>query len=256
MSAAETASGLELAAQVEAKHKEKILSAKHASGVIAVFEHSSTDIAGEIGRHAIKRGFNLASFRVDRQETDLPEFGSFDMLLVMGSYESVNSRSATWIERERDFLTAAVEFGTPVLGVCFGAQLLAQSLGGSVSRLDEPEVGWKQIEVNDERLVARGPWMVWHEDYVTVPQGAEVLAKSDVCVQAFTAGLHLGVQFHPEVSPQLLTAWTSHQRTSETADPAAVERLHAGVDEHAQTSSNNAARLLERFLERSGLSGH
>ncbi len=232
------------------------MSVKHASRVIAVFEHSSTDIAGEIGRHAVDRGFNLASFRVDRHETELPELGSFAMLLVMGSYESVNSRSATWIERERDFLTAAVEVGTPVLGVCFGAQLLAQSLGGSVSRLDEPEVGWKQIEVSDEGLVVPGPWMVWHEDYVTVPQGAEVLARSDVCVQAFSAGLHLGVQFHPEVSPQLLAKWTSHQRTSETADPAAVERLHSGIDEHAQTSSNNAARLLQGFLERSGLSSY
>jgi GMP synthase (glutamine-hydrolysing) len=231
------------------------LNVEKPSGVIAVLEHSSTDVAGEIGRHAIDHGFELASYRVDLEDTQLPELGAFEMLLVMGSYESVNNSSVAWIERERTFVTEVVEAGTPVLGVCFGAQLLAQALGGSVERLGEPEVGWKLVEVSDETLVVPGPWMVWHEDHVRVPDGAEVLARSDVCVQAFSAGPHLGVQFHPEVSPELLRAWTSHQRTSETADPAAVQRLHAGIAEHAEASTTNAAGLLDRFLDRAGLRG-
>jgi len=176
--------------------------------------------------------------------------------MVTGSESSVNDDSVPGLVRERDCVRAAVEAGTPVLGICFGAQLLAQALGGSVSRLDEPEVGWKVLETSDEDLVNPGPWLLWHEDHVQVPPGAQVLARSDVCLAAFSAGPHLGVQFHPEVSPELLLAWIEQQRTSESADPEALQRLATGIEEHAQASSRAAARLLDRFLAGASLGGH
>jgi GMP synthase (glutamine-hydrolysing) len=176
-------------------------------------------------------------------------------LLVTGSESSVNDDSVPGLARERDALRAAVDAGTPVLGVCFGAQLLAQALGGSVSRLDQPEVGWKLLETSDDDMVAPGPWLLWHEDHVALPPGAQLLATSDICLAAFSAGPHLGVQFHPEVSPHLLAAWIEQQRTSEHADAEALERLAAGIEEYGERSSENAAGLVDRFLQGAGLEG-
>jgi GMP synthase (glutamine-hydrolysing) len=222
-------------------------------GTVAVFEHSSTDVAGEIGRHLADRGFEIVPFQVHHDDAELPELGSFEVLMVTGSESSVNDDSVPGLARERDVVRAAVDAGTPVLGICFGAQLLAQALGGSVSRLDEPEVGWKLVETKDDDLVAPGPWLLWHEDHVAVPPGAHVLATSDICLAAFSAGPHLGVQFHPEVSPHLLSAWIEQQRTSEHANAEALQRLAAGIDQYGETSSKNAAGLVDRFLARAGL---
>ena len=61
----------------------------------------------------------------------------------------------------------------PLLAICFGAQVLSHALGGTVSRTDRPEIGWYELDAPD---VARGPWMEWHDDVFTVPEGFDVLA--------------------------------------------------------------------------------
>ena len=83
---------------------------------------------------------------------------------------------------DRDAHTA---HGVPIYGICYGNQIMAHALGGTVERAREPEIGWHQIVSDVPEVISEGPWMQWHYDVVTVPPGAEELARSAVGPQAW-----------------------------------------------------------------------
>ncbi len=96
---------------------------------LAVLQHSDSDLPGLLGVRARALGLAFRSYRADHGVGGLPEPGSFDLLVVMGSAASVLDPSVRWIEPERLLVADAVAAQVPVLGVCFGGQLLAQVLG-------------------------------------------------------------------------------------------------------------------------------
>jgi GMP synthase-like glutamine amidotransferase len=132
----------------------------------------------------------------------------------------------------------------PVLGVCFGAQSLAVALGGSVVRAARWERGWMAVATDDPDLVPSGPWFQWHEDAILPPPGATVVARTDLCVQAFTIGPHLAVQFHPEVTDIQVASWAT-----DAEDPQRDE-LVARTRAELPAARARAAALLDRFLAR------
>ena len=132
---------------------------------------------------------------------ELPVPNSFRALIVPGHPAAVYD-STPWIEDERRFITDCAAQGTPVLGICFGAQLLAEVLGGCVRPMEEPELGWCEFTGADPY---GGSWFSWHGDQVLPPAHAIALASSDNCIQAFRVGHHVGVQFHPEMTHGLIT---------------------------------------------------
>ena len=110
----------------------------------------------------------------------------------------------------------------PILGLCFGGQMLARVLGGEVYRGDECEIGWLPVRTNDPSLVPEGPWFQWHFDVITAPPGATSIAETDLGAQAFVAGRSLGLQFHPEVTPEIMDEWVRayrHELDEEGVDP-------------------------------------
>ena len=112
----------------------------------------------------------------------------------MGSIESVTDGAVPWIGPERRLVAAAVDDGVPVLGVCFGGQLLAEVLGGTV-----PRRAPARARVAGSRPPIRPgtgrPWLDWHEDALPAPRGRAV-ARTDV-FQAFVEGLHTGLRSIP-----------------------------------------------------------
>ena len=108
-----------------------------------------------------------------------------------------------------------------MLGICFGGQLLARVLGGRSFR-SESEIGWLPVRSDEPSLVPEGPWFQWHFDSFTAPPGAQLIADSPVGPQAYTIGHSLGVQFHPEVTPQIMEAWVTayrHELDQQGVDP-------------------------------------
>ena len=206
-----------------------------------------------LGTRAAELGFEVHEFRADGDADPLPAPEEFAGIVVMGSIESVNDARLEWVARERDVVAAAVDRNVPVLGVCFGGQLLAQALGGRVVPSPEPEVGWRSIRTDDPSLVLEGPWLLWHEEAVVTPPGAMVVARTDVAVQAYTEGHHVGLQFHPEVTTDLISSWLAdaQQRGQVTAEQRRA--LWDDVDSLAGTSATNAAHLFDEFLRRAGL---
>ncbi|MEZ5215091.1 MAG: gamma-glutamyl-gamma-aminobutyrate hydrolase family protein [Ilumatobacteraceae bacterium] len=201
---------------------------------------------GFIGRRFEELGASLDPWERELDEWPPPEelLAGVDHLVLLGSEWSVYwPEHAGPVERESQLARAAVAAGVPVLGICYGAQLLAHALGGAVGPAATPEIGWYTVDpVGDHPLHAvltPGPWMQWHSDVIDPPPGAAVLARSPVGVQAWTSPGVLAVQFHPEVTPTMVEQWSdgSHElvefrpgpgRTPRTHRPGGGRRSHPG----------------------------
>ena len=218
---------------------------------IAFLQHSPTDVPGLLGGFAVDAGLDVSVHRPDLGPGALPVPGSFDLLVVMGSIESTYDRRVPWIAPERALVAGAVEAGVPVLGVCFGGQLLAEVLGGSVARGTGTEIGWVRIRTEDAR-VESGPWLNWHDDVITCPPGAEAVARSDLALQAFVQGVHTGVQFHPEVTVDVVHRWIDDARDRDGVADEVVAALLDGFDEGVRGAEVQARALFEGFLDRAG----
>lgn len=139
------------------------------------------------------------------------------MLVVMGALDSCTDEHLPWLDAESRFVCSALGRGIPVLGICFGAQLLAQLIGGKVVPGGAIERGLVEVRSEAPDTMLAGRWYAHHRDSLVPPAEAEVLAESDACVQAFAYGPHLGLQFHPEVTATTIDTWrTSFHGTHAT----------------------------------------
>jgi len=219
---------------------------------ITFLQHSPSDVPGLLGVLAGESGLDVTVRRTD-VEGGLPAPDSFDLLVVMGSIESVYDPSVTWIAPERALVAHSVERGVPVLGICFGGQLLADVLGGTVSRAPRTEIGWGCIDTVDMERIGPGPWLNWHDDAFTCPPGAEALATSEVSLQAFVDGPLTGVQFHPEATRAVVHGWIDDARDRDGVADEDVARLLAGFDDDGLGPVDQTRALLDGFLTRANV---
>jgi GMP synthase-like glutamine amidotransferase len=174
----------------------------------------------------------------------MPDPRRYAFVATLGSNRNPNDTDEPAVAEELVLLERAIAQDVPVLGLCFGGQALAVALGGRVERAPEPELGWTEIETDEPELVPPGPWLEWHYDRFSVPPGATEIARTARASQAFRHGRHLGVQFHPESTVEVVEHW------------AAFDRERAGhVDIAATPEQRSAARraafaLFDGFLER------
>jgi GMP synthase-like glutamine amidotransferase len=161
--------------------------------------------AGLLGEWLAARG-ELVTVQLHAGERP-PDAAGFDRVVVLGSERAADDDGVPWQADVQATLRAADAAGVPILGVCFGAQALARALGGAVRRASRPELGWVQVGTRVPALVPDGPWLSWHDDELLPPPGAEVLAANESGVQAYRVRRHAGVQFHPEVTPEIVAAW-------------------------------------------------
>jgi GMP synthase (glutamine-hydrolysing) len=219
---------------------------------IAFLQHSGTDVPGLLGQFAGELGLEVTVHRSDRGPDALPAPGSYDLLVVMGSIESVYDTTVTWIAPERAAVASAVHHDVPVLGICFGAQLLAEVLGGSVTRALRTELGWAAIRTDDPELIGPGPWLNWHDDVISCPPGAVAVARSESALQAFVDGRHTGVQFHPEVTADIVHGWIDDTRDRTGVANEDARALLAGFDDRGWGPERQTRTLFEGFLARAG----
>jgi GMP synthase-like glutamine amidotransferase len=186
--------------------------------------------------------------RIDLEDQDVDP-GDYQLLVPLGSEFAAYDESRPFVQRSRVLLERAVERDVPVLGVCFGGQLLARVLGGQAFRAPESEIGWIPVRSRDPGLVPEGPWFQWHFDSFTTPPGATLIAETDAGAQAFVSGRHLGVQFHPEVTPEIMEGWVStyrHELDEEGVDPDA---LLEETNSRAESTRRASLRLLRRYID-------
>jgi GMP synthase-like glutamine amidotransferase len=228
---------------------------------LLVIEHDHVSPLGPVAERFADRGCDLVRHLVVPEkawhapgvETEFPDFTDHDAVVVMGAawstydFELVGS----WVRPELEQLRAADAAGVPVLGICFGGQLLATVLGGSVARSEHPEIGWTEVWSDDPDVVPEGPWFQWHLDRWTLPPGARELARNAAASQAFVVRRNLAVQFHPELTGAMLAGWLGNGGdTSAAVMGADIEALVADTAAREEDARRRSHRLVDGFLDR------
>jgi GMP synthase (glutamine-hydrolysing) len=173
-----------------------------------------------------------------------------DGVVVSGSQTAVYEDRA-WIDRTAEWIADAVAAGVPVLGVCWGHQLLATALDGTVEPMDAYELGYATIDrVADDRFLdgideSFRAFESHSDAVVELPDDATLLAENDRSIQAFRIENALGVQFHPEYD--LETArWVVQNKDGELPKERLDRLLDSITSEtHAETAA--AKRVFENF---------
>lgn len=150
-----------------------------------------------------------------------PGLHSFDALIVMGGPMGIYDEALyPWLADEKAFIKAAIDAGKIVLGICLGAQLIADLLGEKVTRNAHKEIGWLPLQIQPEasghplaRILAKYPEVFhWHGDTFAIPPGAIHIARSEGCLnQAYVVNDKVyGFQFHLETTPASAAALIEH----------------------------------------------
>ncbi|MGB2950171.1 MAG: gamma-glutamyl-gamma-aminobutyrate hydrolase family protein [Rhodococcus sp. (in: high G+C Gram-positive bacteria)] len=161
-----------------------------------------------------QRGFQLQVHSFDYASASTPPpLGDAAMVVVMGSPDAAYGLNP-WVGPETTYLERAIGLDVPILGVCFGGQLLAQILGGTVTKSDWPEYGMTDIESDCPELVGSGPWMQFHVD--TFDSWAHAWARDGVehdrqLVAAIREDLEAGERAARARCSALLDAWIGRQ---------------------------------------------
>lgn len=228
---------------------------------VLIVSHDHISPAGPVAERFEDRGYDVAlhgvvpeaSFAQPGVTTSFPDFTEFDAAVVMGAPWSTYDRDliGSWVGPEVQQLHRSDEAGVPVLGICFGGQLLAQAHGGSVVRSERPEVGWYDVTSSAPGIVPQGSWFEWHYDRWDLPPGATEVARNDNASQAFVLRRNLAVQFHPELTSGMLAGWLDNggdrQARELGLDPDDLLRTTRTLDER---SRDRAHALVDGFLDR------
>ena len=205
-----------------------------------VLQHGPLAPAGLLADWLADHGIAMDVFRAD-ESPEWPDVTAADMVVCLGSrFDPGRDPDEPSVAGTLALLRDAVETDVPVLGLCFGGQALAVALGGTVGPAPTPELGWIEVETDDPEAVPAGPWLAWHRHRFTVPAGATEIARNAAGPQAFRHGPHLGVQFHPESTIEIVAGWGERDGLDTSA-------LHAGRH-HAATAASNARKLFDGFL--------
>jgi len=175
-----------------------------------------------------EQGHNLVCTRLWAGDT-LPSLDSFDALIVMGGPMGIYDHDEyPWLIDEKEFLSQVVARAIPTLGICLGAQLLADVLGAKVSANPDKEIGWFPVNRSEnipdflESVLPEEMTVFhWHGDTFSIPDNAVSLYSSKACVhQAFLYKDHvLGLQFHLETTRESATALIDNCRAELVQNP-------------------------------------
>jgi GMP synthase-like glutamine amidotransferase len=222
-------------------------------------QHDHVSPPGPVGERFAHHGFEIsthtvvpeADFAAPNIATVLPDATDYDVLVPLGAPWGAwdDACIGNWLLPEIEWVRDAVERQIPVLGICFGGQLLARAFGGAVAPAPRAEIGWTSVWSDRPSLVGEGPWFQFHYDRWSVPPGAVEIARTPAASQAFVIKRALAVQFHPELDLAGLTGWLDWGGASKVLDDGSdplimLEQTHA----FAAAARERTFALVDAFL--------
>jgi len=220
---------------------------------ILVFQHDDMCRPGRLGLTLRDHGYRLDIRRLNRGDGLPPDLDGVTGVVSLGGPQNVGDDVA-WMERECALIRQAQERDLPIVGVCLGAQLVAHALGGSVAKMDAPEIGFPVVDINPQgqidTVLAGVAWSTaqfHHHAYeiTELPPDSTILASSAQCnVQAFrTDARTYGFQYHFECDrPMIADLIRAYPKMLQAAGLSEID-LNKAADEKYQFFARQADRL-------------
>jgi GMP synthase (glutamine-hydrolysing) len=184
---------------------------------VLVLLHAESEGAGTLGSFLVVRPVRVKKIRLYGGEEIPRALDGLAAVVSMGGPMNVYEEERyPFLRQETQYLERVIRAGIPVLGICLGAQMIAKACGAAVRKAPVKEVGWDEISLTDagrvdplfSDLPDKFRVLQWHEDMFEVPKGGTLLATSEACPhQAFRYANAYGLQFHAEVTSQMLSTW-------------------------------------------------
>ena len=196
---------------------------------LLVLQHLEIEGPGLFKQFAEERDLKIEIIRLDKKDKP-PQTKKGDLILIMGGpmgVKDIGSYKYSWLKLEREFIRRELENKRPIIGVCLGAQLLANAAGGDVEILkygyppkELPEIGWSQIFIDKSnkefKALFEDPFHVlhWHGDRILLPNKAVLIASSGRCKEQFfrIGDFAYGLQFHIETTGTMINKWIKEDK--------------------------------------------
>ena len=223
--------------------------------------HETDTGPGVFAEAARDRGVSIDRWWIAQEARPPADPNGYDAVMSFGGSQNADQVARhRWLETEHAVLERLLEREVPLLGVCLGAQLLAQAAGGLVRPAAQPEVGWREVRVTDEAgedpllgaLAPSFPALEWHSYEFLLPPGATPLALSDACLQACRIGERAwAIQFHAEVTLEDYESWIDQHRDDLGRGPngLSAERLREQTRRGIQAWNELGRGLCGRFFD-------
>lgn len=230
----------------------------------AVFQHVAFEDLGSFEQVLTDHAFEIDTFQLGVDDLARAYSNDPDLLIVLGGPISVNDGELfPFLAQELAIVRARLLQDTPTIGICLGAQLMSQALGGTVTVMPQKEIGWSRIALSDAvsdnnplRILGDDTQVLhWHGETFSLPEGAVALASSAVCEQQAFAWKRngLALQFHPEVSARALERWYIGHIAELSAAKVDIPALRAASRKHAEVLRGRGQAFLHDWLTRRGL---
>jgi GMP synthase (glutamine-hydrolysing) len=231
---------------------------------VLVFQHDPFEDLGFFAEVLQKQGAEYRVVRLFHGEMPAEKLGNVSALIVLGGSMTVDEEdSFPFLRWEKRIIRAAVDEAVPFFGICFGAQLIAATLGTRVFNGSVREIGWTRISITPHGQVdsllgylpENATVFQWHSDGFDLPAGAIRLATSThYSTQAFRVGKTIyGLQFHLEVTPRMIERWIDERSKDLALAPYVFpDKILADTQSYAPTLRYYGERFLSEFVRRIG----
>ena len=224
-----------------------------------VLQHINIEHPGIFLKFMKEDNVQIDTVELDKSEK-IPNLDKYDAMIVMGGpMDTWQEETYPWLKAEKESIHNFVSIKKkPYLGLCLGAQLLSEAIGGKVRKMRTPEIGVLNIFVKDDKSIFNGmnknlKALQWHSyEVCDLPSGAKLLASSPAClVQAFSSEKAFGLQFHVEQTNETVPQWAcvpEYKSALETTlGPNALEKFKNDVEKNLSVFNNSAKTIYENF---------
>lgn len=197
-----------------------------------------------------RRELDVEFTEFDVRSGELPTSTAFDAAVITGSPASVRA-DEPWLDRLKEWLAEAIEAEMPVLGVCFGQQVLAEVLGGEVEHMGKYELGYHMIRHDPDSRLFEGidEWFTaftaHSDEVVELPPGADAIAENNFAVHGFRKDHVFAVQFHPAFDMETAETVLEYKDVSEKQ----IEHVVDEITHDNYSSAQEATQLFDNFCE-------
>ena len=224
-----------------------------------VLQHINIEHPGIFLEFMKKDNIQIDTVELDENEK-IPNIDNYDAMIVMGGpMDTWQEETYPWLKIEKENIHNFVSIKKkPYLGLCLGAQLLSEAIGGKVKKMKTPEIGVLNVSINNDKSIFDGmdknlKALQWHSyEVCDLPSNASILATSPLCnVQAFSSEKAFGLQFHVEQTNETVPQWACvpeyKSALESTLGPNALEKFKDDVEKNLSVFNSSAKTIYENF---------